>query len=187
MNVFVLCTGRCGSVTFIQACRHIHNYSSGHETRAARLGRDRLGYPPNHIEADNRLAWFLGKLDNVYGDNALYVHLRRDDMETARSFLNRYERGIINAYAKAVLIELPPQTNPLEVCRDYCDTININIKNFLKDKSWKMDFRMETAQQDFLRFWDFIGAQGDQVLALKEWEVKHNATQPTLRPVHSRP
>lgn len=31
MNVFVLCTGRCGATTFHRACEHIENYSAGHD------------------------------------------------------------------------------------------------------------------------------------------------------------
>ena len=32
-NVFVLCTGRCGSTTFTQACQHIQNYTASHESK----------------------------------------------------------------------------------------------------------------------------------------------------------
>ncbi len=45
MNVFVLTTGRSGSLTFAEACRHISNYSSGHETRVGLIGAERLAYP----------------------------------------------------------------------------------------------------------------------------------------------
>ena len=47
-NIFVLCTGRCGSVTFSKACKHITNYTSGHETRIKKLD-DRLDFPSFHI------------------------------------------------------------------------------------------------------------------------------------------
>ncbi|MFM8634352.1 MAG: hypothetical protein ACKOEX_06015, partial [Planctomycetia bacterium] len=70
-HVFVLCTGRCGSVTFAKACGHFRNYSTGHETNRA-PGPARLAYPDGHIEIDNRLAWFLGGLEERYGDDALY-------------------------------------------------------------------------------------------------------------------
>ena len=74
-NVFVLCTGRCGSTTFVQACQHIENYTASHESKISLLGDQRLEYSQNHIEVDNRLSWFLGSLDKKYGDNAFYVHL----------------------------------------------------------------------------------------------------------------
>lgn len=61
MRVFVLNTGRCRSVTFSRACSHLTNYSAGHETLARNLGHARFAFPDQHIETDNRLAWFLAK------------------------------------------------------------------------------------------------------------------------------
>ena len=84
MNVFILNTGRCGSSTFIKACHHITNYTSGHETMSSQVLDARLGYSENHIEADNRLSWFLGRLDQKFGSEAFYVHLSRDKSATVR-------------------------------------------------------------------------------------------------------
>ena len=176
MNIFILNTGRCGSTTFIEACRHITNYSAGHETRTARIGEARFDYADNHIEADNRLSWFLGRLDRRFGDDAAYVHLRRDDEATARSFVKRFEHGIIKAYWNDVLMGQLPEGNPLSVSLDYCETVNENIRAFLKGKSRKMDFRLENATQDFARFWEFSGAEGDFERAAAEWETRHNAS-----------
>jgi len=178
MNVFVLNTGRCGSTTFIQACRHIKNYTSAHESRSGLLGQAHFDYPENHIEADNRLSWFLGRLDRRYGDEAFYVHLRRDDLETARSFERRFgfRRGIIAAYRSNLHIGLDESTPPLEICLDYCDTVNSNIELFLKDKTRKMEFRLERAADDFRRFWEQISAEGDLEAALREFAIPHNAS-----------
>jgi len=85
LNVFVLCAGRCGSVTFIEVAKHVCNYIAGHETRTALNGHARFAYPVGHIEADNRLSWLLGRLDDRYGDEAFYVHLQRDILDTARA------------------------------------------------------------------------------------------------------
>src|SRR5664279_6422416 len=87
MNVFVLTTGRAGSESFIAACKHLTNYTAGHESQVSRLGPDRIQYPDRHIEADNRLAWFLGRLEERYGDEAFYVHLVRDRAATAASLV----------------------------------------------------------------------------------------------------
>jgi hypothetical protein len=76
MGVFVLCTGRSGSLTYIRACSHITNYTAGHETGSRKLGDDRFSYPDNHIEADNRLSWFPGTLEELYGNNAFQVNRR---------------------------------------------------------------------------------------------------------------
>ncbi len=181
MNVFVLNTGRCGSTTFIEACKHISNFSAGHETRTAHLGDAHLDYPANHIEADNRLSWFLGRLDRSYGNKALYVHLTRDTAETAKSFTKRYSYGIIQAYRSAILLDLPEDADPMAVSLDYCETINSNIELFLKDKTYRMSFSLENAHKDFRTFWAAIGAEGDLNAALKEWDVPHNSASENLQ------
>ena len=180
MNVFVLCTGRCGSTTFIRACRHATNFSAGHETRRHRIGPDRFAYPLNHIEADNRLSWLLGRLDAAYGDTASYVHLTRYHEATALSYLRRYNFGIMRAYHAGIL--LGTKEEPLRVCRDYVETVNANIAVFLRDKSRVMTVRLEHGKRDFGRFWEWVGADGDLELALAEWDTRHNASPHTGRP-----
>jgi len=119
MNVFVLNTGRCGSTTFIKACNHITNFSCAHESRAGILGEEHFDYPENHIEADNRLSWLLGRLERAYGDDAIYVHLKRNENDTAHSFTLRYQAGIIKAYrAPGILMGLPEETDHMSVCLD---------------------------------------------------------------------
>ncbi len=178
MNVFVLNSGRCGSTTFIRACRHIRNYSAGHETRVQLLGEQRLAYPPNHIEADNRLCWFLGRLDAAYGEHAYYVHLSRDPGATAASFAQRSRFGIMRAYREGLLLHDQPQASDLALAKDYLRTVEANIALFLRGKPQQMAFRLERAKQDFRLFWDWIGAEGEQAAALAEWDTAHNAGLP---------
>lgn len=190
MNVFVLNTGRCGSTTFIKACRHATNYTSAHESRSGLLGNARFAYPPNHIEADNRLSWFLGRLDRAYGKDAVYVHLRRDQTATARSFVRRYSAGIIAAYRKKMLMGLPDDADPMTVSLDYYDTVNSNIELFLKDKPNQLSFSLENAEEDYRKFWEAVGAEGDLKAALSEFGVFHNASRasgPTARFVKAEP
>ncbi|WP_293073572.1 hypothetical protein [Moorena sp. SIO4A5] len=127
-NVFVLCTGRCGSTTFAQACQHIQNYTVSHESRISLIGDKRLQYSQNHIEVDNRLSWFLGSLDKNYGDCAFYVHLKRDIMSTAKSSAKRLDSPIIKGYSESII--LPKQFNyeRLDICIDYCNTVTANIE-----------------------------------------------------------
>ncbi|MEN8108254.1 MAG: hypothetical protein ABFS22_09630 [Pseudomonadota bacterium] len=175
MNVFILNTGRCGSVTFIRACQHISNYTAGHETRSNRIGDAHFNYPDNHIEADNRLAWFLGRLDRAYGDNAIYVHLRRDPDATARSYVKRYGGGIIRTYRKSILMGRPDISDPMTVSQDFLDTVTSNIELFLRDKSQVIDFSLENTHQDFRKFFNVIKAKGDLNAALSEWDSSYNA------------
>ena len=176
MNIFILNTGRCGSTTFIMACRHIQNFTSAHESRTARLGDARFNYPENHIEADNRLSWLLGRLDLKYGDNAFYVHLKRNEIETAQSYVHRFSRGIMNAYrGRGILMGISEQCDPMSVALDYCRTVNSNIELFLKDKSRVMEIHLEEIEQDFTTFWNRVGAVGDLRAALAEFKTRYNA------------
>lgn len=179
MNVFVLCTGRCGSTTFARACRHITNFSSAHESRVRLIGSDRLDYADQHIEADNRLSWFLGRLDGRFGRNAFYVHLKRDTIDTAQSYAKRYRKGIgiTKAYRSGILSRVHSYVDPVKVCVDYCNTVNANIKHFLKDKPHCMSFELKNAEHDFKVFWEEIGAEGSLDEALLEWSRSYNASE----------
>ncbi|MFD0558299.1 hypothetical protein FB566_3601 [Stackebrandtia endophytica] len=180
MNVFVLGTGRCGTVTFTRACQYITNYSAGHETRASKHGEARFDYPVNHIEADNRLSWFLGRLGTHYDDRSvLYVHLLRDRAATADSFLKRWDgtqrAGIIRAYRQGIIVRGSewPEHQRRAVCLDYVDTVTANITEFLRHRP-HMTLQLEDIEPGFTTFLDRIGAGGDLVAAREEWATKHN-------------
>lgn len=177
MNVFVLNTGRCGSTTFIKACAHISNYTSAHESLAAHIGEARLQYPGNHIEADNRLSWYLGRLDSLYGKEAFYVHLTRNEEETAVSYARRYGTGIMEGYSKGILIEHELDETSADLARDYCHTVTKNIELFLRDKPKQMAFRLEDASRDFATFWSEIEAEGDFDAAQGEFSQKYNPSK----------
>ncbi|MCB9301026.1 MAG: hypothetical protein H6566_10290 [Lewinellaceae bacterium] len=177
MNVFILCTGRSGSTTFVRACQHMDNFSAGHETRSALVGEERLDFPDNHIEADNRLSWMLGKLGKKYGKDAFYVHLRRDIETTAVSFNRRwdYPGSLIRAYTEGIL--MAGDQRGLKYCRDLLETIHFNIEYFLRDKPNQMTISLENIQEDFPRFWEWIGAQGDLEAAVRELEIHYNQSK----------
>ena len=177
MNIFILTTGRAGSVSIIRACRHVTNFSAAHESRCHLLGDEHFDYAENHIEADNRLTWFLGGLQKKYGDEAFYVHLIRDEEATARSFNNRYHSGIIEAYRKSILLEAADDLNAMDVCRDYCRTVHDNIEAFLRDKTNTMEIRLERVEDDFPEFWSRVGAEGDLEASMAEWEVPKNISK----------
>ncbi len=176
MNVFVLGTGRCGSTALNAACGHMTNFTLGHEARARLIGRDRVDYPDNHIEIDHRLAWFLGRLDEKYGDDAYYVHLTRNRDACARTQARHwsYQGSMIMAWHNAILKMSPVPR--LDAAGDLVDAVTENISFFLKDKSNKMDFRIENAEMDFPKFWNWIGAKGDLDAAMLEFKAGHNET-----------
>ena len=176
MNVFILNSGRCGSTTFIKACQHITNYTAAHESLLSNTGAQRFNYPKNHIEADNRLSWLLGRLDNKYTNDALYVHLTRNKNDVTTSFSKRIDFGILKAYEQGILMHEKHLLPAQDIAEDYFETVESNIKLFLKDKSNKTDVSVETVKKDFTEFWDMINAEGDLEKALKEWDTKHNAS-----------
>jgi len=185
MNVFVLTTGRSGSLTFAEACRHISNYSTGHETRVGLIGPDRLAYPADHIEVDNRLAWFPGRLEAAYGDDAFYLHLRRDAEATAASMAQRWSKPAMRSYRQGILWDVDPATDRFVLARDLVETLDSNIRHFLRDKSESMTIDIETATDSFPTFWQRIGAEGDLESALAELASRHHegmAARTTPRP-----
>ncbi len=175
MNVFVLTTGRSGSVTFAEACRHITNYTAGHETRVGLVGAARLAYPDDHIEVDDRLAWLLGRLEDAYGDAAFYVHLRRDEQATAASRMRRWNKPLMRAYRNGILWDVDPGVSRLDLARDLNHTVNRNIELFLRDKTRTMRIDIESARQALPEFWRRIGAEGDLEAALEELRLHHHA------------
>ena len=179
-NIFVLCTGRCGSTTFTKAAEQIKNFTAGHETRTHLTGEDRFAYPRNHIEVDNRLSWLLGRLDKHFGATAFYVHLKRNPEQVAESFVKRSDRGIMLAYRTEILMragKLSRDTSMEDFAHDYIQTVNSNIDLFLKDKHSKMQFNLENWECDFPKFWKAIGAEGCLQAAQKEFNIRHNASE----------
>ncbi len=180
MNVFVLSTGRTGSLSLERACRHISNFTVSHESKCQETGTDRVRFPSNHIEIDNRLSWYLGRLHDNYGDKAFYVHMTRNRDDTAKSYLKRWNRetGIVRAYAYGIQKRQEHEIdNPKEICLDYVDCVNENIEVFLENKSHKMTFSLENGEQDFRKFWQFIGAEGNLEAAIREFNQRHNDAQ----------
>jgi hypothetical protein len=180
-NIFVLCTGRCGSTTFARACGHLTNRTIGHESRSHVAGPGRTAYPENHIEVDNRLTWFLGRMERDWGDRAAYLHLTRDAEEVAQSFESRAQQGILKAYRNDVLLRLRvkrPDTPLIDICRDYVDTALTNIEFYLRDKSHVLTVRLEEFEDDFETFLGWSGATGDLVAARKELKIRYNVSGP---------
>lgn len=181
MRVFILCTGRCGSTTFIRACKHIRNFTAGHESRVRLFGKERFAYPENHIEADNRLSWHLGQLNKQFGNEPLYIHLKRDREKVAKSYLKRFyvRGGIIDSFCEGIVMmpgELLSEEQRLQACYDYVDTVTSNVNHFLSDKENVLDIDLENIRTGFVEFWERVGADGDLDKALEELEKKHNAS-----------
>lgn len=149
MRAFVLCTGRCGSHTVAAACRHLPGYSVGHESRAGTFV-GRLSYPDRHVEVDNRLAWFLGDLDQRYGDAPVYVHLTRDRDAVAQSYAARWHvrDGLMPAFARGI-VRPGQQPDPMQSALTLVDTVTANIDAFLDYKTRVVDMPIEAPHEPF--------------------------------------
>lgn len=179
MRVFVLCAGRTGSVSLMRACAHMTNFTAAHESNVSVIGAARLDYPDQHIEVDNRLAWFLGGLDERYGAEPLYVHLRREPAQVAKSHARRRHRpgSIVRAFARSIYLHLPMRVDWEQVALDYVQAVDANIQLFMRDKPHTMEMQLETRRADFAALWERIGAEGDLDAALRELDVRHNASE----------
>ena len=82
---------------------------------------------------------------------------------------------------------LPNDSNATSVSLDYCDTVNSNIELFLKDKPDQMTFSLENAREDYRKFCEFIGAEGDLDAALSEFGVLYNASEAPGQAVENPP
>ncbi len=181
MRVFVVGTGRCGSYSFINACKYISNFSAAHESRTQEIGKQRFAYAENHIEADNRLSWHLAELHKHFPEDVLYVHLKRDKNATAKSFSKRFFRpkSMIDAYAEGLKMnppELLTQDERLLICKDYVETVTTNIEDFIKDKP-HITVQLEDISNDFELFWNKIDAKGDFSSAIESFGKKHNTSK----------
>jgi len=167
----------------------MENYTCGHEERAGFIGEERLAYPENHIEADNRLSWYFGRLHFKYGNDAFYVHLTRDLKATAKSYAKRKDVGIMHAFADGLLLKKAlgkNATKPLPLATEICETADANIRHFLSDKTQKCVIRLEHIKEDFAEFWKAIDAKGDFDSALDSFNNPHNTSEDFAKMVRSR-
>ena len=183
-NIFVLSSGRCGSMTFIKACKHINNYSSEHES-GRNLKSDQkynLIYPNYHIESDNRLTWFLGNLDKIYGNKSYYIKLTRDKNKIINSYLKRksLNQGIIPAFAINIFQQKKwkiTDNGYKWATESFVNTSYNNIDLFLKDKKNKIEIDIEKPISKFKQFWHEINADGDLNKAIDEFSKSYNSSK----------
>jgi hypothetical protein len=147
------------------------------------LGEERIKYPQNHIEVDNRLAWFLSRLNKTFGDDAYYVHLTRDSQAIATSYCERWHlnESIVKAYGHGLLMNNKiPKQDRMKYCLDYVDTVNFNIAQFLEDKTKVLTIDVSELTVRFSDFFHFIEADGNVENCIKELGIISNKNKPNL-------
>ena len=183
MRVFVLTAGRTASQTVALACEHIEGMTAAHESRR-RMINERLNYPDNHIEVDNRLVWFLGSMERLYDDaDTFYVFLRRDPEKVASSYIKRWHItvSIVRAFYHGILMcrhEKPTEAEKLASTRLFVQTVEDNVRSFLSRHPHHVVINTETLEADFFAFMDTAGLNGDREAIRETLNSTNNPNKP---------
>lgn len=164
MNVFILSPGRTATVSIAEALKSIDSYTSSHESRVKYLGDDRVDYPINHFECDNRLVWFLPRLTEKYGKNSVLVKINRERHSVAKSYNKRWGGvRIMKAYSQGILMRKLDENN-INVCKDYVDNSYEHIEYFAKDWQYYLEIDLENKEEGINKLFDIIGCSGEGVI-----------------------
>lgn len=185
MRVFVLGTGRCGTMTFARACRHITNFTAAHESHRGRIAD--LAFRNDHIEVDAHLVHALPRLLLLYPPSpiyqplgpgsAVYIHLVRERAATIKSLA---KRGSTDAYARWAWQSGPSRAAAAAAMYDNANGL---IAALVPD-AYLMP--LEDIKGLWRSFWNYIGADGDFDKSLAEWNVRYNASAGTVEESKSR-
>lgn len=174
MRVFVVGTGRCGTSTFYQACKHITNYTVGHETKK---GPSKIGdweFPDNHIEISSNLTIALPHLIRTYPE-AKFVRLKRNKQDCIKSLAECVPESMV-MFAKQWwylydidLISL----DYLKVASTFYDWCEELYQMVLPIGSLFYD--IEKMEQNFAKFCLTIEATGKLADGTSEFKKKYNS------------
>lgn len=166
--MFVVGTGRCGSVSFAVACQHITNFTAAHET-----DNYELVYPDDHIEVNAMLRAPMAVLMDRY-PNARWVHLIRERSACVPSLEALAHGEVVRCYGRINRTTIPEDHRA--EAEAYYDYENAAIAAMLERRE-SMTFRLENRFQDWKRFWSWIGAEGNLKASLYSWSFKRNTRQ----------
>ena len=172
MRVFVTGIGRCGTVSFKEACSHITNYSSAHETV-----NPKLVYPDNHIEVNPHMRQCIREVAKKY-PNEKWIHLIRNKTDNVRS-LSVLDDGVIMTCYWVLRGSTIGET-PIDIAETYYRDENNLIRDQLKlyvPPENTMILYLDMIQNFWKSFWEFIGAEGDFQSSIQSWDTPHNTTE----------
>lgn len=169
MRVFVLGTGRCGTVTFSKACTLIKNFSSSHESKTS-FSRKKFGcfeYPENHIEIDPRLSYHYPILKKKYPE-AIFFHLKRNREECVVSLSKRKSLSNYSIFHYGWF-----DGDYRRAAEMYYDNTTLMLENYIyHDKT----LLLYNIKEDFIKFCKIIKANCEQEKAGVILEKKFNKT-----------
>jgi len=170
MRVFVTCVGRCGSVSFREACRHTSNYSTGHENQCGLLE-----YPDNHIEVNPQMRICIVEIAEKYPDSK-WVHLKRNPETCIPSLAALGHGSVMQAY-RNLNPTIMPNANAEDIAERFYTAENNAITsqlNYAVPPDNQTIIHLEEVQSRWKWFWDWIGAEGNFESSLESWNIKRN-------------
>lgn len=183
MRVVVVGTGRCGTVTFTKACRHLTNYTSKHESTSGMTSAAALRLPDNHIEVNPHLSRMLWPLDReLAGADVLWVHLQRKREEVVESWVRRGRKAGVGLWTPLVMRVNAQKLNDEQwryACGLCYDSITGDIGAFMRTRTdgQQMHMWLHEAQARWPEFLKRIKARGNGRASQAEWNIRHNATR----------
>jgi hypothetical protein len=176
-NVFILSSGRTATTAMAKACSHIPGYSADHESRSRLPFAERLNYPEWHIEADNRLLFFLMQLEDTYGDDALYVYLDRSAEEVAESYARRWHLNvsIVRAFTHGIqMIPRVTRDGIRKQCHEFVSYSTDSFGRFLERRQHVVHLDTTRLSEEFSKLCELLEVKTPPE-ALQELEKRHNS------------
>ena len=159
MNIFIISPGRTATTHLARVFEGVSGFTSLHESRVEYLGlEERVSYPRNHIEADNRLIWYLRFLERKYADRSCLVIVKRDRGKIVDSYAKRwYKTNILRAWTQGIhMLDIGVHsTSAVESYVDYCyESLSMSAPK------WKHVIELDIAQpnQGIEKLCELIGA-----------------------------
>lgn len=188
MNVFVVGTGRCGTVTFTKACQHVTNFTAAHESTSGLTRAADLSFPAQHIEVNPHITWLLGPVAALHPD-ALWVHLVRAKEDVVASWMQRGRTHGPGVWSPLALRVAPKGIRTDEQFRTICELcydaithqVDAHLKTLPADRARTIllsdlagGVSNPKARATWREFWQWIRAEGDFAASLAEWRIRYN-------------
>lgn len=175
--VFVISTGRTATTAFAAASSFLPGFTAKHESRVSQPFSTRLDFAPNHIEADNRLIFYLAQIEEKFGDDAYYVFLKRDPAAIVKSYARRWHLTVSIVRAWTHGIRMIPRIEEADIedcCQDFVSYADSTLSLFLARQRHVMMFDTADAANEFIRFSKWIGVGTPPPAAIEQWNKRHN-------------
>lgn len=174
MRVFVTGVGRCGTVSFYEACRFMTNYTTSHKEPA----RDQEYPQDNHIAVNPQLRVAIMRVVKKY-PTSLWVQLTRAPQTNNPSLVAAGHGSVMQAYG-SMYTTMMDSLDLADVAAKYYQFENDRITALLHvsvPPSQRRIMRLETIKEDWPKFWKWIGAEGDYAASLRSWDTPHNTRE----------